>query len=491
MVWGVAAALTVGITGDVRVFFWVAACVCLRAWRWRFSKRRFPAFVFLLLLFYFYGVAAIRTYDERSATVASFAGDTIRVRGAVCSFPTLRYGRQTFGLKTRFHGQPMVLRVRAKTFTVDYGDSILVRGPVTRVASRPTGEGSIYLMSLGAAGEVRATSLTKLERRGGNALVRHVFWPLHDRVRQRLARGFGAASGLPLALLIGERNALDSKVRDSFKRLGITHLLALSGFHLGLVVAAVLGIQRLLGRSSPGTLVVLLGAYVGMVGSIVSLDRALIMVVLMVAARLARRPMNPLNSLGGAYILILLARPYVIYGLSFQLSFVATYAVLLCVAKLPTAGARSRAGRVVDAVRASLSISCAAQLLVAPIILAVFGQISLMSPLATLVCVPPVAIVLMGSAVAAMVSLVHSNAGILVCGLLDPLCRWFSDTVVMVAEMGPQLMEIPPPNAGVYYTGLACAWFGRGGRWMRAVGLVMMALAFVKPVDDVFSFLNF
>ncbi|MCZ6766471.1 MAG: ComEC/Rec2 family competence protein, partial [bacterium] len=434
----------------------------------------------------------IRTYDERAAMLALHEGDTLVVRGVVSSFPTLRYGRQTFELNTYVNGAPMVLRIRARSFTIDYGESLLVRGPLTRVAGRLPGEASVYLMSLGAAGEVRAVgSAEELGGHGGNPIIRGFFWPLHDRIRQQLARGFGAASGLPLALLLGERSALQTNVREAFKSLGITHLLALSGFHLGLVVAAVLGFQRLLGRSSPTTLIVVLGAFVGTVGSIVSLTRALIMVVLMVAARLARRPMSGLNSLAGAYVLILLWRPYVIYGLSFQLSFVATFAVLHCVARMPSSDGRSRARRVAKMVSASLGISCAAQLFVAPIILEVFGQISLMSPVATLVCVPAVAVVLMGSALAAMLSLVHADAGIWACGLLDPLCRLFADTVVAVAAMCPQLLELSPPNAGVYYAGLACAWVGRGGWWVRAIGVVVMIFSFAEPVDDVFGFLDF
>ncbi len=492
MVWGVAAALTAGITGDGRVLLWVAVVGAVRAWRWRSRGRRFAAFLFLLPLFYIYGAVSIRTYDERAAMLALHVGDTLVVRGVVGSFPTLRYGRQTFELNTHINGAPLVLRIRAKNFTIDYGESLLVRGPLTRVAGRLPGEASVYLMSLGAAGEIRATGgAEELAGHGGNPIVRRIFWPLHDRIRQRLARGFGAASGLPLALLLGERASLQRNVREAFKFLGITHLLALSGFHLGLVVAAVLGFQRLLGRSSPATLIVVLGIFVGTVGSIVSLTRALIMVVLMVAARLARRPMGGLNSLGGAYVLILLWRPYVIYGLSFQLSFVATFAVLHFVGRMPPSGGRSRARRVVEMVGASLGISCAAQLFVAPIILEVFGQISLMSPVATLVCVPAVAVVLMGSALAAMLSLVHADAGIWACGLLDPLCRLFADTVVTVAAMGPRSMELPPPNAGVYYAGLACAWFGRGGWWLRVIGILLMILSFVEPVDDLFGFLDF
>ena len=114
-----------------------------------------------------------------------------------------------------------------------------------------------------------------------------------------------------------------------------------------------------------------------------------------------------------------------------------------------------------------------------------------MSPVATLVCVPPVALVLMGSALAAMVSLVHAGAGIWVSGFFDPAFRLFSDTVVAVAAIGPQTLEIPPPNAGVYYGGLACVWFARGGWWVRGVGVVVMILAFAEPVNEMFGFLDF
>ncbi|MDD9986553.1 MAG: ComEC/Rec2 family competence protein, partial [Spirochaetaceae bacterium] len=93
-----------------------------------------------------------------------------------------------------------------------------------------------------------------LERHGFRSRFWHLRASLRERVVAALARA-GPAAGLATAVLVGDRRYLDQAVIDRFRRAGASHLLALSGLHVGIVYGCVLVLMRLAprrGRAPPG-----------------------------------------------------------------------------------------------------------------------------------------------------------------------------------------------------------------------------------------------
>jgi competence protein ComEC len=168
-------------------------------------------------------------------------------------------------------------------------------------------------------------------------------------VRWRAAVAETIATTLPqrdgaivAALLIGELGAIDPGVRDRYARAGVSHVLSISGLHVGLVGAGAYGAGRwLLARSRAARVrgavpklalaasVVPVLLYAAIAGANVATIRAEVMAVLVVAALLLGRPRDWLASVAVAAVALTLGWPGAVCEISFQLSFVAVLGIVL------------------------------------------------------------------------------------------------------------------------------------------------------------------
>lgn len=132
------------------------------------------------------------------------------------------------------------------------------------------------------------------------------------------------------ALVLGARERAEEEVLDDFRRGGCLHAFAVSGLHVGLFSAILLGLLRLC-RSGPGVsrwlVLAGVGAYVLMTGASVPALRAYLLLVVMLGALILRRRFQPLNTWCFAALLVLLITPHQLFNAGFQLSF-AVYGAL-------------------------------------------------------------------------------------------------------------------------------------------------------------------
>ena len=192
------------------------------------------------------------------------------------------------------------------------------------------------------------------------------------------------------ALALGDTRALGNDDWEVLRANGLTHLIAISGFHVGLVAGfAVLLARSLwwllpaLARRAPVPLVAAFAAVTGAVayaaaaGFALPTVRTVLMIAVVAAARLWRRPVRAPQALALAAIAVILFDPLAVIGAGFWLSFLGVAWLLWC---LPQGGERE--------VRAFLSAQGAATVgLLAPSV-ALFGQASLAGPFANLLAVP-------------------------------------------------------------------------------------------------------
>ena len=149
-----------------------------------------------------------------------------------------------------------------------------------------------------------------------------------------------AALGVVSAMTLGYREDMDPAVRQVFQRSGASHVLAVSGLHTGFLYAAVLQLLTLFGRWRPlyeerkrqlllsGAVSSLMVLYAAVTGWSPSVTRAVVMVVLVEAARVMHRQPFSFNTLSAAAFFILCFRPQDLFSVSFQLSFAAVAAIL-------------------------------------------------------------------------------------------------------------------------------------------------------------------
>jgi ComEC/Rec2-related protein len=205
----------------------------------------------------------------------------------------------------------------------------------------------------------------------------------------RLPGGVRALTG---ALVLGDRGFLGSEVVDRFRRAGLSHILALSGMHLGIVAgsgALVLG--KCLGKSggAVGGMAVAWG-YLLLVGPGASLLRAAVMFSIWGLLRLSGRKEHPLNVLGYSFLALILLWPGGTRELGFSFSYLALGGLLL--AGVPLGRFLQR--WLPPLLAAPLGASVGAFLATAPLSLARFGFAAPIGIPASMVAAPVVVFVL-------------------------------------------------------------------------------------------------
>ena len=158
---------------------------------------------------------------------------------------------------------------------------------------------------------------------------------LRNSLLGRLAQ-YCNADAFPVlaAMTLGSKLYLSSEVRDVFSQTGASHVLALSGLHLGILfgflslLISPLRPRRRLYAFANIFLLLLMWLFVGMAGHPLSLIRAAVMLTVMQACSLLSRDSNPLVNLSLAAFIILLFSPQALFDAGFQLSFLSVFFIL-------------------------------------------------------------------------------------------------------------------------------------------------------------------
>jgi competence protein ComEC len=219
---------------------------------------------------------------------------------------------------------------------------------------------------------------------------------IRARAEAALERGMPAReAALARGFVLGEDGRIDAETRESFRRSGLSHLLAVSGQNVALLALLAMPLLAALGMPLRTRLVWVLGliaAYVPLAGAGPSIQRAAIMGALSVLATLSGRRASRLYALVVAAVVMLVVEPEIAADIGWQLSFAAVLGILLLAAPLRTAIAR-RIGA--DGWRRTLSegaaMTIAATLATAPLIAFHFEEASTTTLFANLLALPAVA----------------------------------------------------------------------------------------------------
>ncbi|MDR2402981.1 MAG: ComEC/Rec2 family competence protein [Spirochaetaceae bacterium] len=216
-----------------------------------------------------------------------------------------------------------------------------------------------------------------------------------DSIRSSGAAGRDDWGGLALALLLGIRDNLDNELAAAYRDAGCSHVLALSGMHLGIVSAVIAFLLRkplgLRAAAVPGTLFVLL--YVYLAGVQPSLERSAIMYILGTLVLMGSFPRNPLSLLSLTFLIQIILRPESGNSISFILSYLALWGLLV-----PGEGLYGLfRGRIPDLLSRPLSASLGAFIATAAVSAAFFGVLRPVGILAGILIVPLTTVFMIGS----------------------------------------------------------------------------------------------
>jgi competence protein ComEC len=353
---------------------------------------------------------------------------------------------------------------------------------------------------------------------------------LVERARERLRERFWDAlpearyAGILVALAIGDQRAIEPDEWQVFSRTGVSHLMSISGLHVtmisGLVGWLVFSFWRRVPRlalgwpaQKAGALAAALGAlaYCLISGFAVPAQRTLYMVSVVALALLLDRTSSALRVLALALVVVLLIDPWAVLAPGFWLSFAAV-AVIFVVSvesltsrepstssadegtaeEVPPVNDRSSRLRrwgcaIRDAVMTWGRVQWAVTVGLVPLTLVLFGQFSLVSPLANAIAIPVVSFIVTPLALSG--ALLPFD-GLLVAAewvtaQLVPWLQWLSQPGWAVWQQhAPLWWSVPPALAGVI---LLLAPRGRLGvvlsvwQWRAIGGLLMLPALAVTP----------
>jgi ComEC/Rec2-related protein len=266
-----------------------------------------------------------------------------------------------------------------------------------------------------------------------------------DNLRDSIRNLPREREGLLLGLTIGDTSRLPPTTIEAFRRSGLTHLLAVSGSNVAIVLAFVgLSVRMLSYRARLTAALGALAFFVLVVGPDASVLRAATMGAIATLAFGWVRRVEPLHSLGLAILCVLAIRPALTFSTGLHLSVAATIGIVLWSVPL-----ERKLGFLPRLISLPLAVTCAAQLAVAPILLATFGTLSTTAPLANVFAVAAVAPATVAGLGAGLASGIHPLLGETIVACVDPLLRWLLFVAELAARPESALVKPPTFTAGL------------------------------------------
>lgn len=198
------------------------------------------------------------------------------------------------------------------------------------------------LKGVGATSSVRNSGDVLLLRRGGWSLQQSC-----DAIATRVGAFImtvvpGAEGGILKALLIGDTGDIPRELKDAYSRTGVNHILSISGFHVGIIALALFQFWFAVTRLFPSLLLYcnfrrfaaalslpLVFAYLFLSGAAPATARSVLMLTFFMAGMVLEREFDYFNSLVLAALVLLLINPAHLFDLSFQLSFLALWGIMV------------------------------------------------------------------------------------------------------------------------------------------------------------------
>ncbi len=213
------------------------------------------------------------------------------------------------------------------------------------------------------------------------------------------------------ALTLGYKNGLEADTLEIFTRAGVVHIMALSGFNVGLIFVMVNFLLKFLGNRKNASILrwfitlIAIWCFALITGLSPSVTRAATMISIVISARLIDRHTSPLNIIAASAFIILVFNPFQLFNVGFQLSYAAVAGIVyfqpifynLLIFK----------NLFIDKIWNLFTLSLAAQVATAPLVLYYFHQFPLLFWITNIYVVPLVCIIIYISSLLFLLSFIH------------------------------------------------------------------------------------
>jgi competence protein ComEC len=208
----------------------------------------------------------------------------------------------------------------------------------------------------------------------------------------------GDAYAVVAAMSLGDKSALTRDLKDTYSVSGASHVLALSGLHLGIIyiLFSLFLPRRRWPALSQLVIILFIWAFVFLVGMSVSVVRSAVMLTVYGLLSIGNRDKMSINALAFTAIVMLIWNPSWLFDVGFQMSFMAVLAILLFVPLFEDVFSAEylMEHRWIKRIWGLVTVSCSAQLGVAPLIAFYFGRFSTYFLLTNFIVIPAAMVIL-------------------------------------------------------------------------------------------------
>lgn len=337
-----------------------------------FWKDLFWRFGLFLLFGFFLSLSFYVFYDQAKKEAETTFNHEVTIEGEILGHPDILSDSARYVVK--FEKQK--IQIYAGRYPeYHYGDILRLKG----IIKTPNN----YQFHQGMSGVIYNPENMEKISQGGNVVIGRIY-QIRDRFEDSLNKTLSEPyASFGAGLLLGSKRNIPDSLMADFNRTGTTHIVAVSGYNVTIIILALGGLLAIISRKVKfwGSLVIILG-FVTLTGAPDSVVRAGILAGLVIWGQYEGRRINLTILLLLVAFLMLLFNPYALkYDLSFQLSFLAFIGLvylapvilkLKVICWLP------------EFLRTIFAETLAAQIMVLPILIFNFGRLSLISPIANI-----------------------------------------------------------------------------------------------------------
>ncbi|MDQ5922635.1 MAG: hypothetical protein QG644_343 [Patescibacteria group bacterium] len=331
--------------------------------------------------------------DEESLIFDNRIGDYLSINGIVIDSPSVGDKNQKLNISVEEGGLSTEILITTNlNEEYKYGDELYIRGSIEKPENFLTEQGKVfdyvnYLRKDGIHYVIRFPEIEVLSSGNGNPIKRGLF-SIKDKFLEKLDRSIASPENLLMGgLILGEKSQFDEKTREDFIRTGTIHIVALSGYNVTIVAWWFMKVFSFLPFTlSIGAGILAIILFVIMSGGASTALRAGIMAVLILLARKISRTYDVSRALIVTAVIMLLFNPFIlVFDVSFQLSFIATIAVIYLTPKVEKyfKWVTPRFG-----LRDIVSVTFSAYIFVLPFILYKMGNLSIVALPANILILP-------------------------------------------------------------------------------------------------------
>jgi len=344
---------------------------------------------------------------EESYSNISQTEETI-IEGIIAKEPSQKDGQKTIILDDLLkEGMSVKGKIQFKTYypnEINYGDSIKASGLVVLPPELEDFRSDEYLKMKGVYRLLDKPKIIEVKE-GPKSVFSYIFKIkkiVLEQIRTILPEPH---AGFLNGLLFGSKDGLPEDVLENFRISGITHIIAISGYNITLIITITLSLLCFLPRKKRLIIsAIFIFVFTVFVGAEASVVRASIMGLISLLALFTGRTSSISTTLLiSAFFMVLFNYRVLIYDVGFQLSFLATIGLVYV---SPLIEKYFQVVPEFFAIRESLILTLSAQITALPIILYNFGNLSLVSPLANITCLPFIPISMFFGFIACLLSFI-------------------------------------------------------------------------------------